>query len=70
MNGDLKIHRFQLQAGTGKLAVHVAVNTGRLPLTREKRLLPVRVGSPLSHMGNNGCPLLNYEVNMFAYPYS
>ena len=27
-----------LCTGTGKLAVHVPVNTGRLPLTREKRV--------------------------------
>ena len=34
---DLKMHRFRA-TGTGKLAVHEALNTGRLPLTREKRV--------------------------------
>ena len=41
--GDLKIHRFCVPCtgtgtGTGTLAVHVAVNTGTLRLTREKRV--------------------------------
>ena len=31
------MHRFRA-TGTGKLAVHEALNTGRLPLTREKRV--------------------------------
>ena len=33
---DLEVHRFH--AHVLLLAVHVAVNTGRLPLTREKRV--------------------------------
>ena len=54
-----------------KLAVHVALNTGRLPLTREKTgRIPGRIGTPLSGLGNYGYLLENYEVNVFTYPYS
>ena len=55
------MHRFRVRVrdglltGTGKLAVHEAVNTGRLPLTQEKRV-GYRV-EWLPHLGNNGCLL-------------
>ena len=48
-----------LCTGTGKLAVHVPVNTGRLPLTREKRV-GYRVEwlrHSLSKLGKRGCHL-------------
>ena len=56
----------------GKLAVHVAINTGRLLLNYlgETGRLLYKMVSPLSHLGKNGCFLQNYELNMFAYPYS
>ena len=53
----------------GKLAIHVATNTDRLPCNREKW-----VGYRVQwlyhyHIWENGCLLKNYEVNMFAYLY-
>ena len=70
---DLKIHVTPFPCtGTGKLAVHVAMNTGRLLLNYlgETGRLLYKMVSPLSHLGKNGCFLQNYELNMFAYPYS
>ena len=51
----------------GILAVHVAVNTGRLPLIREKTgRIPGKIVTPLSGLGNYGCLLENYQVNLFT----
>ena len=47
----------------GILAVHVAVNTGRLPLTREKTgRIPGRIVTPLSGLGNDGYLYLSLLV--------
>ena len=56
----------------GKLAIHVATNTGRLPCNWEKWVGYVGYRVPRLyhyHIWENGCLLKNYEVNMFAYLY-
>ena len=57
-------------AGTGKFARSRSRKYGYVAsYAGETGRLPVRMVSPLSHLGNNGCLLYNYEVNMFAYLY-
>ena len=57
-------------AGTGKFARSRSRKYGYVAsYAGETGRLPVRMVSPLSHLGNNGCLLQNCEVNMFAYLY-
>ena len=69
---DLKIHRFRVRVRVNQPFMQPLIREDCFLITWEKRVgycIKCMV-SPLSHLGKNGCFLQNYELNMFAYPYS
>ena len=68
---DLKIHCFRVRVRVNQPFISCSHKYRKIAsYPGETGRVPDKMVSPLSHVGKNGCFLQNYELNMFAYPYS